>query len=372
MKKIKVFIVYFICFLCGFLSVFAYYATKKENVKTATFNFPTRQRILLAIDAFKNIVREDGSIIYQIDLTNTYLYTDNNIVREMGSAYSLAYAYWLLNDDSLRPILKNIINHFYIISIRNDNSAFIVNEQKQINSGATAFALLTILYYEQRSEDSSYQYLRENFKNALLSLYHQHEGIWTAPDNPEISPYYEGETWLALAVYEHFYPNDKEIQKILSELSELMMNKYGDYFDASFFHWGVQAAAILTQNHKEDTLYKFIKRQLELYINNVDIGTSAAFCAQAEALAQAAMALKNVDNEMQMKTVVRLNKQLDVTHKLQDALLAAYSEHKIPSGMNKYLGLFLATPDNLVIRNDNTQHCMIAMLKSLRLFSRDN
>ncbi len=372
MKKNRIFIVCFICFLCGCLSVFSYYATKKESDGTLIFNFPIRQRVLLALDAFKNIVRKDGSIIYKIDLTNTYRYTNNNIVREMGSAYSLAYAYFLLNDHSLSSILKNIINRFNVISVRDGNKLFIVDDQKHINAGATAFALLTVLYYEQRSEDNAFDDLRESFKNALLSLYHPNKGVWTAPDNPDVSPYYEGESWLALAVYDHFHPDDKKVQKVLSEISELMIDKYGDYFDVAFFHWGLQAAAIQTKNHKDDSLYDFMKKQLEIYMNNTDIGISSAFCAQAEALAEAAMALKNIDDKMYIKTFVRLNKQLDVPFKLQDALLYAYFEHKIPTAMDKYLGLFLQSPDMMLIRNDNTQHCLTAMLKSMKLFSPDN
>jgi hypothetical protein len=179
-----------------------------------------------------------------------------------------------------------------------------------------------------------------------------------------MSPYYEGETWLALSVYNEFYPQDKELDLAVSELNEVMYNKYVSEFKNNFFHWGNQAASIQYRLKKSPKMYDYIVKQARLYLKQTKIKPVNASCSYAEGLAETALSLQKLGKSDYGNVLNRLENQLEIPRLLQKKPYQWDENNKIHPEMQKYLGLFLGWADKSNTRNDHTQHCLTALLKS--------
>jgi len=334
-----------------------------ENVrpleKTAKMD---EQRIDKAVTAFKNMFNPDGTITYIVNFENGEIKHSGNTVREMGSAYGMAFTYYSTHDKSLKPLLERTFKYAESISQKDGNKALVVDPKGKIKAGSTALALLGLLYYEKESGDTQFATLREQWKNGLLSLFERGEGINTSPTDSKKSPYYEGETWLAFAVYNEFYPEDKELDEAVSELNEIMYKRYVSEFRSNFFHWGTQAAAKQYALKKTPLMYDYLVKQVPLYIYDVKMRPNSASCSYMEAMAEAAPLLKK--EPFFLDLIERIENQLEIPRLLQKIPLDNHAKGKTPENLTPYLGIFLNRSHELETRNDVTQHCLIAMLKA--------
>lgn len=319
-------------------------------------------RIDKAIHAFKNMFNPDGTITYIIDFKTGSTQAVGNTVREMGSAYGMAYAYYMTHDKSIKPLLEETLKYADSISQKDGNKALVVDFKGKIKSGSTALALLALLYYEKESGDTQFANLREQWKNGLLSLFERGEGINRSPTDSTKSPYYEGETWLAFAVYNEFFPEDKELDQAVSELNEIMYRRYVTDFKFNFFHWGTQAAAKQYALKKTPLMRDYLIKQISIYLNDVEIGAGSSSCSYLEALGEVASLFKG--EPLYQAIIERIENQLEVPRLLQEKPLTKFKNGEIPSNLTPYVGLFLNSYTNLETRNDITQHCLIAMLKA--------
>ena len=322
------------------------------------------ERIRTALSAYQKLFRDDGRITYEIDFKNGTTSDKKNLVREMGSGYGLAHAYYLNHDESLRPILSRFLTYVNSITVPHQNGILVTDNPKKISAGASALALLAVLYYEQESQDTTFRQLREGLKNGLVALFEPNVGIHRSPTEAETSPYYDGETWLALVIYNRFHPEDKKLARLMPTLNQTMYDKYAHEYLYNFFHWGTQAAANYFTATKDPLMYDFLKKQLNIYIDTVAFNASHASCSYAEGLAESALALRGKDEALYQKTLERLENQLDAARLLQDAP----SKQKVAKDAHPFLGLFLSKPDDLKTRNDITQHCLSALMKAQRVF----
>lgn len=331
-------------------------------------------RIEKAVSAYKKLFQPDGRITYEWNFKTGKISKKNNIVREMGSGYGLAYAYYMLHDETMRPILKDFLQYAQSVTIPHNKGRLIADRQNsekiRIPAGASALALLAVLYYEQEAGDSSFAQFRIDLKNALLSLYESGVGVHSSPYDASTSPYYDGETWLALTMYNIFYPDDEEVSQILSDMNQTMYNKYHNKYLPNFFHWGTQTAAHQIAHNQDELMSLFLQKQLNLYINYVDFSLGSSSCAYAEGLGEAALALKGKNELMYKKTLERLEKQMEVARILQDIPLKKHKQEKISPELRHLLGLFLNNSKSLKTRNDVTQHCLSAMLKAQQVFNK--
>ena len=321
-----------------------------------------KKRIDTALSAFKHMFNKDGTITYTVNFKNGKVTVPGNTVREMGSGYGMAFAYHTLHDKSLQPLLENFLKYADSISQQEGNKAFVVDPKGKIKAGSTALGLLALLYYEKESGDTQFATLREQWKNGLLSLFERGEGISASPTDPTKSPYYEGETWLAFAVYNEFYPEDKEIDQAVSELNEIMYKRYVSEFKYNFFHWGTQAAAKQYALKKTPLMRDYLVKQISIYLNDVEIGAGSSACSYMEALGEAAPLFKG--EPLFQSIIDRIENQLEVPRLLQKKPIDRYEEGKVPENLKPYVGIFLNNYNKLETRNDITQHCLIAMLKA--------
>lgn len=344
-----------------------------ETIKDLDFTTDEdAERIRKAIYAYKKLFKPDGHILYEWSFRKGTISTKNNIVREMGSGYGLAYAYYMMHDKRMRPLLENFLQYAQSITIPHNNGKLIADKQKphsvRIPAGASALALLAVLYYEQESKDLSFEQFRIDLKNALVSLYEPGVGVWSSPTDSHTSPYYDGETWLALTMYNIFYPEDTEVSNLLPDMNLTMYNKYHNKYLPNFFHWGTQAAAHQFANTQDELMYYFLKKQLNLYIDYIDMNIGSSSCAYAEGLGEAAMALKGKNNDLYLKVLERLETQQEVARILQDIPIKKNRRGRISPRTKYLLGLFMNNAKSMTTRNDVTQHCLSALLKSQQVF----
>ena len=325
-------------------------------------------RIQSALTAYKKLFQSDGHVQYEVNFGKEEGTDKNNLVREMGSGYGLAYTYYITHDQTLQPIVKRFLTYVQSMTVPHRNGVLISDNPDKAPAGASAFALLAILYYEQESQDTSFRQLRENIKNGLVSLFEENVGIHRSPICKATSPHYDGETWLSLVMYHIFYPEDKILSKLIPNFNKTMYDKYSDKYLYSFFHWGTQAAAHYFAKTQDPLMHDFLKKQLNIYIDTIPFQAKFSTCSYAEGLGEAALALQGRDEALYKKVLVRLENQLDAVRLLQDVLFQKDKQGKVNLNAKPYLGLFLRAPNRLKTRNDVTQHCLSALLKAQLVF----
>lgn len=359
-KKFKNIVCIFILIIIGMLCVFV------GRTHSAS-------RIDMGINALSNMVEADGSIRYKIDFLKNEEYKKNNIVREMGSAYALAFAYNQTKNKNLekklRLILSRIQNKY--CQTFEEGTCYVANDKNKIKIGATALALLAVLYFEQTNHDSSFSDLKAQLANALANSYRENVGI-ISPTTTKISPYYDGETWFALSVYNIFYPSDKKIEDLLRSLDDTMFKNYKDKYLISFIHWGTMAGSYRFQATKDDKFIDFLKTQFDLYLKNNPIPRKrSSTCSLMEGFSDIVYVISDTDIAFAQKVFNRIEESNEQIYDLQvihDEVIGSQSKEfpYIHDKTKKYIGAFKHTPHHYLTRNDATQHCLIALLKRER------
>lgn len=326
-------------------------------------------RIERGINAFIRLFQNDGTVRYTVDFERGGPSSKQNRVREMGSGYGLAYIYAATHRPDLRPIVARFLSYARRISVIQGATALVAGDgQKPMKSGATALALLAALYYESESGDTTYADIRAKWARGLMRLFTPGVGVATAPDNPGMSPYYEGETWLALAVYHKLYPENREVAMMMPDLNKTMFDKYAATYRYNFFHWGAQAAAVEYSLTHDPLMKSYLETQMELYLQEpIRDGSSA--CAYAEGLGSFLTVMPASESSYVQPVRQRLAEQLQVPRLLQDTVYRAHVQHKIAPDSVPFLGLFLNTPNHFKTRSDVSQHCLIALLKAQQVLT---
>ena len=331
-------------------------------------------RIDRAITALQNMVQEDGRIVYEIDFLENHPSYKSNTVREMGSAYALAFAYYQTGDKTLKKPLQKIMVQMEKRCFSFGNYyCFIPESKDKIKVGATALALLAELYYEQASGDFSFSDLRRKMVNALVFSFKDGKGVSASPFEPDrTSPYYDGETWFALSVYHLFHPEDQKVARLLPRMDETMFNLYQDHYLISFVQWGTMAASHRFRATKDSKFVDFLKTQFDLYVQEKPIPDSgSSTCSVSEGLSDIVFFLAETDPDFAQKVLNRVTenkKKIEDLQVLSDSVKGEKAEHfpHIHPETRKYIGAFLNARGNYATRNDITQHCLIALLKHKR------
>ncbi len=322
----------------------------KENEKIQKWRMHQKK---MAINALKGMVQPDGKIQYARDYKYPDEIIDGTEVRLMGTAYSIAYALYIEKDKELIPVLQKVFRHY----------ADKINEP-EINTGAKALMLLAIIYYEQATQDVEFNELRDNLTQGLDDLYMPNVGFKINMEIPATSPYYDGESWLALATYVHFYPNDKTMMALIENIDETMLEKFNPQdFNNQFFHWGMQSAAARFKDTDDERFLEYMKVMTDAYIKQGYIPDSSAVCAYMEGLTAAADAVQQADTDFYNRLQKHTKAHLENVSSLQILDKIPNSNRLLPDGLSQFNGAFLLGKHSSQIRCDATQHCIVALLK---------
>lgn len=318
--------------------------------------------------------KESGFFKYEFDfVANTYRY-DDNITRQAGAAYALGEYFLYTHDAHILPCLKKAILAFDAASHQIMENKHLVSQNgtdKQSTTGATALALLAVLFYEKATGSKEFNVIREKWVRGILALHIPGKGFQSSPLTREESPYFNGEAWLALAYYEALYPGDPIVHLVLRDIDSYVMDAYTKNPTKGFYHWGMMAAAKRYETTHAPAFISFMEEQtrwifsvdgdVQLHLNNCYL--MEGFLAILPHISDQILREKvqtRIEKEMQKLQAFQIKKgqtkvPLSATHGL-------YFEN-----LDSFEGGFLNGYGRPQARIDFTQHCLSAFLKGLRV-----
>ncbi len=239
------------------------------------------QRLELSYNWLINFQKEDGLFYYQYNITNNSFTDDDNIVRQIGTFYSLIRYYEYYNDsNSLNSINKfrdGINKHIKYGEINETEIAYIeFNNVSKINSNALYLLSLVelkkqgIKLTQKETEDI------DKILNGILFMQNGNEGFWYLYYVPKeynrITPYGSGEAILALVNYHKYYKDSPEIIEITKKhfkyyIDLSLYHAFTHEITRGFFSWSLQYLSELNEidnsyyNYSEALIGKSIKFQ---------------------------------------------------------------------------------------------------------------
>ncbi len=248
-------------------------------------------------------------------------------------------------------------------------------------TGTVALALLAELRYANASGDNRFAALRASWVEALLELRIPGGGFRWLPTSIDDSAYYNGEAWLALAVYRELHALDTAVASTFDDLDHAMIARYTLRPDPEFFSWGAMAAAQRYATTRDPRFAAFLRGQAGLFRSRFRARHSPADnnCAAIEGAAASLGVLRiagrsrgGADADL-VKGIERwLTAEATKLPRLQvragqEGMELGGAARLSAPRMASYGGAFLKGLYEPSTRVDLTQHCLSAMLMLDRL-----
>ena len=376
------------------------------------------ERMRLAVDQLVRSQLPSGLFPYDFNFltgsgTDTTNMTSPNLVRQTGTAYVLAAYHARLTDTALRrtieaaiegfgrlslPITRTAAQHMIqktrILSLsfgrRTKQRVFnwlgmlyspegdgkMVSPDGAYESawlGGTALALLTELEYRRGTGDNRYAGLRAAWLRGILSLKLPGGGFRAAPHYIGEEHYFNGEGWLALAVYADMFREDRATAAVLTQLDDYLLNRYSQRWNQQFYSWGTMAAEVRYATTGDQRFLRFIESQASDFLARLEKkpkDESRLNCAKLEGLAAAARVLESHsprDRPLIQQLRSRIDPAMAENRKLQiqpgqDRIVFADGTYLRSAQLQGYAGAFHGGPFDPAIRIDHTIHCLSAMM----------
>lgn len=321
--------------------------------------------------------KQDGLFQYEFDFIPAAFSEDDHLVRQAGAAYGLAEYLLFSKDNETVGVLTKALTAFERLSIPIQDGRMISFDgtPTQARTGATALALLAEMQYHRATGDERYKALRQAWRQALLAMHRPGAGFRKAPDSERESPYYNGETWLALAAYDHWHPGNPEVGRVLAEVDDYLIGQNRREPDTAFFHWGAMAAAMRHRATGDGKFARFAVQQGDLFIHKlrprVYPGSNTCYSVEGLLAVQQVMVSGGADEALRQRIRQRVKAEMIKNQEYQ----IRPGQNRIYFGPNRYLqvgdlsffaGAYLNGRHRPSTRIDFTQHCLSATVKYLR------
>jgi hypothetical protein len=243
-------------------------------------------------------------------------------------------------------------------------------------TGATALALIAELDLHRATGSDRFAPQRAAWLAGLLALRVPGGGIREHPETLHTSPFADGETWLAFALYHDAFPGDAAAAAALSELEARAIARYGRDPDRDFYHWGALASAARLSRGDRARLAGFAADQAEFILRVVTPQKvkDETSCALVEGLASAIAVIRSQPGREEL--LARLTERVALELERNRALQIAAGQRRLALGgggelrapaMADLAGAFLAGRHTAYTRIDLTQHCISAFLIARRV-----
>lgn len=334
-----------------------------------------RAAIDLAAEHLVRMQQQNGLFQYDVNLRTGKATGQNNIVRQVGTVFSLAEYLGLTRSDTVRRPIRNVLTALRKRSVvfRKRNQWIIADRRNlaKARAGATALALLTETFYYRATGDGRFEMARLGWMRGLLALRNRGRGFRKTPYSRRESPYFNGEIWLALA---HYYETfrDPAVGKILPGIDAYMMKVYDANPHVGFYHWGAMAAAVRYRTTRDLRLLKFLERQTANYLQTLrpKVAATKNTCYALEGLLTASDVLKRSWPSAPVMPVLTDRLNAEIPKNLAFQFLEDPAENRSPGrtgrkpvDLSQYRGLFFARDKRDYGRIDYTQHCLSAFVK---------
>ncbi len=376
------------------------------------------ERMRLAVDQLVRSQLPSGLFPYDFNFLNgsgteTKNMTSPNLVRQTGAAYVLASYHARLPNTALRrtieaaiegfgrlslPIARTAVQHAIqqtrILSLSfgrrtmqralnwlgllysPEGDGKLVSPDGAYESawlGGTALALLTELEYHRGTGDNRYAGLRAAWLRGILSLKLPGGGFRAAPHFIGEEHYFNGEGWLALALYAEMFREDRATAAVLAQLDDDLLNRYSQQWHQQFYSWGTMAAEVRYATTRDQKFLRFIRSQASDFLTRLrkkPKGENHLNCASLEGLGAAARVLgshSSRDRSLVGQLRSRIDAAMAKNRKLQiqpgqDRIVFADGTYLWSAQLQKYAGAFRGGPYDPAMRIDHTFHCLSAMM----------
>ncbi len=327
--------------------------------------------------------KNSGLFNYEYDFLGGKYEKGDNIVRQTGAGYGLGEYLVAFNDPVIEKTLEKAITAYQAHSIPFSNGQLVTTGDgslKNAKTGATALALISELFYFEATNNNQFENVRKQWLTGLLSLRMPWGGFRKAPRVHEESPYFTGETWLALAHYQRLFPGNHIVEDTLLELDEILLKRYRHECDPGFFHWGVMAAVTRYQTGADSSLLRYATRQSDMFMNDLrpKVRKVANTSAHMEGLISVLATLldEGVRGASYACVLQQAAKRVEdeMTHNMSMFITPEQSSLSFPSGsslfspeLSQFSGAFTNGPSSTMARIDFTQHGLSALVKLSQL-----
>ncbi|MEX0807289.1 MAG: hypothetical protein WD044_01040 [Dongiaceae bacterium] len=229
------------------------------------------------------------------------------------------------------------------------------------------------ILYAAVTGDEQFAEARAAWLAGLLEHWDPALGMRRTPIHPERSPYFDGETWLALATYADLFP-DSAIVGEVGRMDEAMMSQYSDHPESSFFHWGALASRVRHRTTGDPAFVAFAAAQAAIYLTDMRpvINPRQTSCSSVEGLASIWHLLESDPALAAFRADLR-NRVLNEQHKnAQLQIRPGQTELETAPGvilssaeMQQFAGAHFNARHRPQARIDTTQHCLNAWLQML-------
>ena len=278
---------------------------------------------------------------------------------------SISYGRWRLQTALLR--------HGLLYETAGEGSVISSNGTYEVAAaGTVALALLAELRYAKASGDERYAALRQSWLKGLLALRIPGGGFRWLPTSIDDSPFYNGEGWLALAVYRDLHPDNATVATALHDLDRAMIERYSQQPDPNFYHWGAMAAAQRYEMTHDPRFLAFLRTQAQVFVTRFRkrLGPDGNNCADMEGVA-ATLGVLDAKDVADVELVQQLRRWVGAeAAKLprmqvrggQEGLSLGGDARLSAPRMAAFGGAFIAGIYEPSTRVDLAQHCLSAML----------
>lgn len=176
------------------------------------------ERAALAAQYLSLAQLPEGRFGYEYDFLLARFLDRDNLVRQAGTGSVLA-EYLSASGDRLfaKPAERAV--RFYQAKSVPYRSGSLLSANASLSgaaTGATALALVAELHYSERTGDEQFGGMRGAWLAALLELQQPSGGFAQSPQSDSESPYYNGETWLALAHFQRRFGDPAPVAAALA------------------------------------------------------------------------------------------------------------------------------------------------------------
>jgi hypothetical protein len=369
-----------------------------------------------AVSYTLSVQREDGLFLYDFDFLSAAPSGEDNAVRQAGTLYALGEYLLHTGDERVAEALRRGLERMRTLSLPVGKSALqsaleptglygiqsprlaswllragllyrpegegrVVAQAgegyEDAWAGTTALALIAEVEYRRATGDERFAGARAAWRQALLDLIVPGSGVRASPARTARSAYFDGETWLALAIYHEAFPGDAAASQALSELEDELMAWYGgEGRHRHFFHWGGMASAVRFRTTRDARFERFAADLAAWYLDDVPLDETASHttCSAIEGTASvlATLAGRGATDPLVARLRERVTAELERNGGFQirpgqDRMPLAKGGLLVAPVLAEHAGAILAGRYRAYTRIDLTQHCISGILKALRV-----
>jgi hypothetical protein len=321
----------------------------------------------LAAAYLRDAQLESGLFRYEYDFLEGRWSRKDNIVRQAGAAFALAFYHQQRRHEPTRQAVARVLAALAALSIPHGKGLLVSQDgsQEKARAGATALALAAAVLSGVESAPVA------AWRDGLLALQRADGRFARTPVDERPSGYYDGEIWLALALLAGEEAAAAPAEA-LQRADQGLMRSYGTEADTAFYHWGQLAAATRYAATGDPRFVAFAAGQTDSFLTSARPKPSTIHnsCYALEGLA-AAYALVATDQRLAPlaeRIVQRIGHEL--AHNLSLQIQPNQQLFRLREGaemrlaeLPQFAGAFLNGRYRLQTRIDSTQHCLAALLQ---------